>query len=94
VDATVAWPRWQKRGPVAFWTGGERLNEIRDPEMRFQSLWTYLTQHDKFKGPPCISLIIKICYTPETSRRHGKLFTQNFMEKLDHMCAKTKKIQT
>jgi hypothetical protein len=35
VDATVAWPRWQKRGPVAFWTGGERLNEIRDPEMRF-----------------------------------------------------------
>jgi hypothetical protein len=61
VDATVAWPRWQKRGLVAFWTGGERLNEIRDPEMRFQSSWTYLTQHDKFKGPPCISLFYNKC---------------------------------
>jgi hypothetical protein len=43
---------------MPFWTYGAYLDKFRDPQMCFQSWWTYLTQRYKLKGLPCILLIL------------------------------------
>jgi hypothetical protein len=35
----------------------DKFNKFKDPDMQFQSLWTWMISHNKFKDHSCISII-------------------------------------
>src|SRR6185312_3243860 len=45
------------------WTWSERVRKFEGLDVRFLSLWTYLTQHYKFMYPQCILLFIFYSYS-------------------------------